>query len=135
MTMLPTSSYSWFDEPEEAPLPFTSFGQFGENGFDIRVLEQDEWWVNVHGEPFLLTKMSKDYLTNVRTMLFKQALTYHFFFIQKTMDEIISDYSAGKLNGDILNYELNGTTVADMPHEEWLETMPLVKRINMLLKD
>ncbi len=135
MTMLSTSQYSWFDDQAPTNLPFTVFGQYGEDGFDIRVLEQDEWWVNINGEPMLLADMPQEYLRNIKTMLYKKAIVLHASYIQKTMDEIIKDYTQGKINGDILNYEMTGTTVADMPHEEWLASMPLLKRINQILKD
>jgi len=127
-----TETFDWFEE-HSPTLPFTAFGQFGEGGFDIRVLEQDEWWVNIHGEPFLLTEMSHEYLNNVKIMLHREAIMYHMLYVQQTMDSIIADYTAGKLNGDVLNYELTGTTVADMPHDEWINSMPLMRRIDLIL--
>src|SRR5689334_17031807 len=46
-------------------LPFTAFGQFGENRLDLRVFDQDVYWVDRTGTQHLLREMPLAYVSNV----------------------------------------------------------------------
>lgn len=119
----------WADEK-----PFTEFGQFGEGQLDLRVFEQDTWWVDIHGEPHLLEEMSTDYLRNVRLFLLEHAVMYQRrmtlrYAIEKVQEawgeapEGFSEYLARKSSPDTLD------------SESWLRQTPLFMRLEMLLAD
>ena len=46
-------------------LPFTAFGQFGENMLDLRVFGQEVGWVDRRGRPHLIAQISDEYIANV----------------------------------------------------------------------
>lgn len=50
-------------------LPFTAFGHLGEGMLDLRVFDQDVYWVDRVGTPHLVSEMSRDYIENVVTFL------------------------------------------------------------------
>lgn len=118
--------------PDE--LPFTAFGQFGEDRLDLRVFEQDIYWVNIHGEPFLLTEMSQDYLTNVLKHIYNHMDTYFVNFLKKTMIEVAM-YSMNDLQeGSIISHKINAEITKKTP-AEWLTSTPLVKKLDSLIED
>jgi hypothetical protein len=45
--------------------PFTDFGQSGYGNIDLRVLDQDIYWVNIAGTAFFLTALSPEYRHNI----------------------------------------------------------------------
>lgn len=57
--------------------PFTDFGQYGFDVLDLRVFQQNIWWVNVNGTPFLIKEMSPEYLSNVLSYLVERVDGYY----------------------------------------------------------
>lgn len=100
---------------------------------DYRVVDQDEWWVNVRGEPFRLNEMSKDYLRSVYNFMQPKAEEFHFWAVMRTINGIITDLQNGVDNADVLQYQLTGTTIANMEHTEWLNSTPLMRKIQQLI--
>lgn len=121
-------------ELSEGELPFTAFGQFGENSLDLRVFEQDVWWVNKLGEPFKLEEMSSDYLSNVEFFLIENLYHFYLGFIEKTTIDILLDVMDGKTNSEVLSHEL-GHGLLDQTPESWLSGTPLMRKIVKLLGD
>lgn len=114
-------------------LPFTAFGQWGEGQLDLRVFDQDIYWVNVTGEPFLLTEMTKDYLQNVLAFLFNSVESFYLgIVIKKSIETIYDAYH--KDNLEQLD-DPSKLTVCDQNPVEWLAATVLVKKINTLLED
>ena len=118
--------------PEEKP--FTAFGQHGEGQMDKRVFEQDVYWVNIKGEPFLLTEMSEEYRRNVISFLMEGAEYYHFGAVMRMLATLTGDAMLGRItyNGDVLAHSLGLPTVADLTADEWLESTPLMRRLREL---
>lgn len=117
-------------------LPFTAFGQFGEGSMDLRVFEQDIYWVNVKGEPFLLAEMEQDYLFNVMNMLFTDVEHFHLAYAQKATVELAMDIQAGRENVVTDADDVKRRVQARMGSESavgWLNGTPLAKRIQALL--
>lgn len=50
-------------------LPFTAFGQFDEGALDLRVFDQDIYWVDRLGVSHPLKEMSQEYIANVIAFL------------------------------------------------------------------
>jgi hypothetical protein len=53
--------------------PFTCFGQWGRGWMDLRVFDQDVWWVDVEGRPHRLSEMTVEYRRNVLRFLLDSA--------------------------------------------------------------
>src|SRR4051812_37261241 len=75
-------------------LPFTAFGQLGVDRLDLRVFDQDTYWVDRTGDPHLLAEMSADYIENV--ICFLDELRDQYFrdsqrraFIQTLGDQLL----------------------------------------------
>jgi hypothetical protein len=45
--------------------PFTDFGQFGYDSIDLRVLDQDVYWVDIAGTPHFLVDLTPQYRRNI----------------------------------------------------------------------
>lgn len=122
----------------EGETPFTDFGQFGEGQLDLRVFEQDVWWVDVHGTPHLLTEMSTEYLNNVLGHLFRNLEFFHLgnglrYAIENLLavlpvQEAPDNFQAYQAYIDAKESPLNSVAAV------WLNETPLVKRINEILE-
>ena len=53
--------------------PFTYFGQWDRGWMDLRVFDQDVWWVDVEGRPHRLSEMTVEYRRNVLRFLLDSA--------------------------------------------------------------
>lgn len=111
---VPSDSRLW---PFE--LPFTAFGQLGDDALDLRVFDQDVYWVDRHGNPHLLNEMSADYIRNVidfLTGLWGQyfADTQRRWFIQTLGDRLLFD----EPGGDALAVALGGPPWGALSAEE-----------------
>lgn len=113
-------------------LPFTAFGQFGEGNMDNRVFEQDVYWVNVKGEPFLLEEMSDEYRWNVIVFLHRHVTYYHVNAAVRGAVTALGDVLRGKVNGDLLSQHFGAPAVTDLSPIEWLESTPLMRRLRAL---
>lgn len=115
-------------------LPFTAFGQFGEDRLDLRVFDQDTYWVDRHGAPHLLTDMPLDYLANVLDFLLTYREAYFHLSIHRAAVQSLGDYLLyDEPNGDVLAAQLGMPTWDDLTAEAWLEGTPLMRRLRALL--
>lgn len=116
----------------EEELPFTAFGQHGEGNMDLRVFEQDKYWVNINGEPFLLDEMEQDYLFNVMSHLFTNVENFYVAIVRRAAIDLILNALSNSLSGEPPMVEqLHG--IGSVTPVEWLNSTPLVKRIHVLL--
>jgi hypothetical protein len=118
----------------EGELPFTAFGQFGEGSMDIRVFEQDKYWVNVEGQPFLLDEMDRDYLLNVMEFLFVEAEYYYVATVRKVALEMLEAGMQGNLNADLPALQTAHSMSAQEP-VQWLNSTRLLQKLHKLLDD
>jgi hypothetical protein len=110
-------------------LPFTAFGQFGPGQLDLRVFDQDTWWVDRTGAAHLLDEMSDDYLRNVIGFLYERVAEYHAATCCRIACQAAGDVLLGRVNGDLLTLQLGGSTVVDVEPRTWLESTPLLRRL------
>jgi hypothetical protein len=125
--------FLWADEQ-----PFTDFGQHGEGKLDIRVFEQDLWWVDQTGAPHLLTEMSEEYLTNVLKHLYSNLEYFHAVSgLRFAIEQVLTVLPTPGAPANMEAYEeyVNGkTSPEDLAAAEWLYSTPLVKRLLQLLE-
>jgi hypothetical protein len=120
------------------PLPFTAFGQFGVGKLDLRVFEQDIYWVDVFGNGHRLDEMPEDYRRNVIIHLLNNAR----FFYTGIQRSVIIGFLALALEGitDFIGEEeqmlkkVNGEIVVK-ESLEWLEDTPLMRKLRTLTPD
>jgi hypothetical protein len=118
----------------EGELPFTAFGQFGVGSLDIRVFEQDKYWVDVQGTPFLLDEMDREYLLNVMGFLFVKADYYYVATVRKVALEILEAGMRGNLNADAPAAKAARSMAAQEP-VQWLNSTRLLQKLHRLLDD
>lgn len=119
----------------EDELPFTAFGQFGPDSMDLRVFEQDVYWVNAHGDPFLLEEMSREYLLNVMNHLFTEVDYMYVSVLKKYAIELMlaaNNSETGKLPPNH-HAVAAAMSIQDKKPVEWLNSTPLVKKLSALL--
>lgn len=115
------------EEYEEKP--FTNFGQFGEGKLDLRVFNQEEYWVDVHGTPHVIEEMNTNYRRNVIIHLLTNA---RFFQSGVSLEQVIVKI------GKSLGYEIESSFnpgVSEMESLQWLEGTLLMKRLRAITPD
>lgn len=116
-------------------LPFTAFGQFGPDRFDMRVFEQDCYWVDRFGTGHPITDMSEHYVTNVLAMLVDRCdALYGQFLVQRAFN-MLYDTCTGRVNGDLLVGYVAGGEHDDIDSSVWLRSTPLFRRLAARLVD
>lgn len=115
-------------------LPFTAFGHLGVGRLDLRVFDQDVYWVDRAGTPHLLAQMSRDYIENMITFLMKSRDQYFAdsqrrAFIQTLGDQLLFD----EPGGEVLAAALGGPSWSQLTAEEWLENTPLMRALRRRL--
>lgn len=129
-----SDQFLWDDEK-----PFTDFGQYGEDKIDIRVFEQDVWWVDRTGEPHLLREMSQEYLDNVLEYLYSNVEYFHTasslrFDIEQLLTMLPTPGAPANMEA-YLEYVNGKASPDELVAAEWLNSTPLVKRLLQLLED
>lgn len=104
--------------------PFTDWGQFGIDGLDLRVFDQDDWWVNRLGQPHLLVEMSKEYIGNVITHLEENASFFYYGTMRRNFIQMLGDACYGHVNAEMVAQSLGASTLSDAPPVGWLESTP-----------
>ena len=127
---VPSDARLW---PRE--LPFTAFGQFGDDRLDLRVFDQDIYWVDRTGQSHLISDMSQAYIANVVAFLveFQEmyfADTQRRWLIQTVGDQLLF----GDPGGDVLAVDAGGPTWGELSAEEWLEATPLMRALRRRLQ-
>jgi len=116
------------DEFEEI-FPFTNFGQFGYGKMDNRVFQQDEYWVDIAGNPHKLEQMPSEYRLNV--IMFLRENEKYFFgqTILRTASEVVCDALEGNTNAELMLLGLGVDTIFDLDADEWLNSTPLMRKL------
>lgn len=129
-------STSWPESPVPADerltdgeLPFTAFGQWGAGRLDLRVFDQDTYWVDYSGKAHLLDQMSEEYHLNVIGFLSANAEEYFTATLIRALLQWDIDSEAGyttTLPG------LNPKNLLVLTASQWLESTPLMLRLRLL---
>ena len=123
---VPSDRHLWPGEQ-----PFTAFGQFGEGRLDLRVFDQDTWWVDRSGAAHLLDDMPLDYQANVIMFLRQHAATYHAAQSLRVVTQTVGNLILGLPQIP----ELDPATCVDVDAHTWLEGTPLMRRLRQLVDD
>jgi hypothetical protein len=116
----------------DGDLPFTAFGQFGPGRLDLRVFDQDAYWVDMWGEPHLLDDMTDEYRRNVIAHCETNAVSFHAGYAIKEAIEAVDATLNGTANAALLQLDLGTPIVADLDPTTWLNATPLIRRLRTL---
>jgi hypothetical protein len=120
------------DDLGDDELPFTAFGQFGPGKLDLRVFDQDVYWVDVYGQGHLLTQMSADYRRNVIEFCLQHAASYHAAYVVRELVGSVVEAFEGRPSAAVLSSQLGVPTAADLDADTWIKTTPLLRRLRAL---
>jgi hypothetical protein len=112
--------------------PFTSFGQFGVDQLDLRVFDQDTWWVDRLGHPHRLTQMPVEYRRNVLRFLLNTTQQRWLCTVMFEAITAMTDALRGKVAYGALANAAEAPFVRDLAPETWLEGTPLMRRLRAL---
>jgi hypothetical protein len=110
-------------------LPFTAFGQFGPGSLDLRVFDQDVYWVDVTGRAHRIDEMDASYLDNVIAMLDARAVEFHCSTVQREAIQSFGDVMLGRTPASLLINDLGIGAVADSDARTWLMSTPLMRAL------
>jgi len=110
-------------------LPFTAFGQFGPDSMDLRVFDQDAYWVDRSGDPHRIESMGREYVENVTRMLLERADEFHVAYQLRECLQSAGDALLGRVNGRVLACSLGIGSVGDVSASAWMRSTPLLRRL------
>lgn len=124
---VPSDEYLWPGEK-----PFTAFGQYGDDALDLRVFEQDVYWVDRKGEPHLIVEMSDAYRANVIGFLRDHERFYYTLTLMRSITTMLGETALGRVPAEVLLEDLGVPTLPDLEPDEWLESTPLMRALQRL---
>jgi len=101
--------------------------------FDVRIVLQNEWWVDKDRRPHLLKMMKKSYLANVRNFILAAPNAYN----DARIDGILREFSDGLTTpGDFVPVDSERLAKAvELDSEQWIMNTPLVVEIDRIISD
>lgn len=124
---VPADAHPWPGE-----LPFTAFGQFGADAFDLRVFDQDVYWVDRLGQPHRLEAMDDAYRRNVIDFLVVRTERFFGDTCLRTVIQTAGDALLGRTSAELLVVAAGGPATPDLDPSDWLESTPLMRRLRQL---
>lgn len=131
-TASPVPADAFLDASE---VPFTRFGWRGYGALDIRVFEQDEFWVNIHGEAVRLEEMDSEYVANVIALLEESAPRHYRSAVHRWLekaDEVPVWALPAPVGADLDWYGGEGYELGVVFAYRWLDDTPLMRRLRAL---
>lgn len=110
-------------------LPFTAWGQHEPGTLDLRVFDQDEWWVDRNQTPHMLTDMSVLYVERVIDMLESLAEYYYLMTVRRDLLQRMGDEMLGRVPTDTVAESAGVTPLRDLTPQAWLEGSPLMRAL------
>jgi hypothetical protein len=110
-------------------LPFTAWGQHEYGTLDLRVFDQDVWWVDIEQRPHRLTEMSDEYIANVIAHLQTHAKMHYHGTLRRACLQIHGDLLLGRIPTEVVADALGATPLTDLTPQEWLEGTPLMRAL------
>lgn len=134
---VPEPATGWFlpsPVPQDAELwpgelPFTAFGQFGPDALDLRVFDQDVYWVDRNGDPHRIDEMGEEYVANVTAMLLGRAAEFHAAATLREVAQSAGDALYGRVSGGMLVEDLGIGSLRGTEPQTWLHSTPLMRRL------
>lgn len=94
---------------------------------DLRILDQNAYWVTRGAAVVLIADMSTDHLRNVARMLNDMAMLLH---LHAMADMILCpEEAADSLVGELATNRLTGSCIATVAPHDWLRATPLLRQI------
>lgn len=119
-------------DSQEDVTPFTDFGQFGYGHIDLRVLDQDIYWVDITGAPHFLVDMSEDYRRNVITFLYRRAPEWWQLQILWDGFEVGLRKTFNPEDPSVDGLLKHAATLRRLGPSQWLEATPLLRQLRRL---
>lgn len=101
---------------------------------DLRIFDQDTYWVNRHTEIFQLQDMTSEYRAAVLTMLTERAIMFHLHTMANAVFDMFDAHNEDTTTGDMMTFSLTGESIADASPAQWIESTPLVRKLRSLQK-
>ena len=105
----------------------------GPGRLDVRMLGQGTFWVNREAVVLRLDEMPVAHLQAVAGMLRGRAMQTHFWAIVDAISAIRASARTGVPCGDLLEFAVTGSSLADVDPHVWLESTPLMRAIGSRL--
>lgn len=109
--------------------PFKQFGQFGPGQMDIRVFDQDTFWVDKNGVAHAVGEMSHEYLCNVVRFLEDGCSYFHLCSSAREVGESLVSALSDETPWLVLARELGVPSVVETDARAWLESTPLMRKL------
>ncbi len=116
----------------DGELPFTAWGQWEHGSLDLRVFEQDIYWVDIAQVPHRITEMSSEYRRNVIAFLRLNVDYFYTVTLIWTAVTILSDSLLGRVNSEVTARAFGAPAAGDITVLDWLEATPLMRRLKSL---
>jgi hypothetical protein len=116
-------------DPWPGELPFTAFGQFGVDHIDLRVFDQDVYWVDRFGVGHRIDEMPDDYRANVVAFLVERVERFHTATYLRLAIQAAGDALLGRVSGEVLAAEIGAPRIVELDACVWLESTPLMRRL------
>jgi hypothetical protein len=110
--------------------PFTDFGQWGPGRMDLRVFDQDVFWVDRLGNPHLLTEMPQEYKLNVLAFLENNVESFYAACFFRAVTQVVSDLALGTKTSHLPG--LDPAAIAELTPLDWLKSTPLYLQLSIL---
>ena len=110
-------------------LPFTAWRQHEAGILDLRVFDQEQWWVDRYQTPHLLTDMSALHVRRVIDMLESLAEYYYLMTVRRDLLQRLGDEMLGRVSTDIVAESAGATPLRDLTPQAWLEGSPLMRAL------
>lgn len=112
-------------------LPFTAWGQHPYGSLDLRVFDQDVWWVDIAQRPHRIAspEMSPDYIRNVIWFLTKDAKYFYYETMRRELASMAGDLMLGRVPTELVAMAAGGPSLNDLTPEEWLEATTLMRAL------
>ena len=115
-------------------LPFTASGQHEHGRLDLRVFDQDIWWVDIAQQPHRLEQMSDEYILNVIDHLQTHVRGFYRDTIRRGIFQMHGDMLLGRISTDVVAEALGATPLTGLSPSEWLEGTPLMRALRRQAK-
>jgi hypothetical protein len=110
-------------------LPFTHWGQHEYGTFDLRVFDQDVWWVDIAQQPHRLEEMGEDYIANVIAFLLNHREYYYLCTLRRSLIQVMGDSLLEQPNADLVAEQAGAPPLSALPPSTWLESTPLMRAL------
>ncbi|MHA3838270.1 hypothetical protein ACXR8F_21360 [Terrabacter sp. AAH1] len=110
-------------------LPFTAWRQHECGTLDLRVFDQDVWWVNIAQQPHPLEGMSLEYISNVIGFLEAHVEYFYVLTVRREILQRYGDAMLGRVSAEAVAEAAGATSLCQLSPREWLESTPLMRRL------